>query len=88
MVGYKIFFKCSVAKDLEHIPKKDLIRILQRIESLGHNPRPVGCEKLAGYERYRIRQGNYRIIYSIKDQELSVWIVKIGHRREVYRKMS
>ncbi|MEZ4525686.1 MAG: type II toxin-antitoxin system RelE/ParE family toxin [Desulfobacterales bacterium] len=87
MAEYKIFFKHSAAKDLDSIPKNDLRRIVKRIASLAHNPRPKGHEKLAGHERYRIRQGNYRIIYSIQDQELSVWIVKIGHRRDVYRNL-
>jgi len=82
---YSIFFKDSVRKDLAAIPKNDLLRIMERIGSLAENPRPVGCEKLSGQEKYRIRQGNYRIIYSIQDAELTVWLVKVGHRREVYR---
>jgi len=49
------------------------------------HPRPPGCEKLTGQERYRIRQGNYRIIYSIQDLELTIWVVKVGHRRDIYR---
>jgi mRNA interferase RelE/StbE len=82
---YSIFFKESVRKDLDDIPGNDLRRIMERIGSLADNPRPVGCEKLSGQEKYRIRQGNYRIIYSIQDAELIVWVVKVGHRREVYR---
>ena len=58
---------------------------MERIGDLAENPRPVGCEKLSGQEKYRIRQGNYRIIYSIQDTQLTVWVVKVGHRREVYR---
>ena len=85
MAAYKIFFKKSVWKDFEAIPNKDLKRILERIESLGENPRLPGCKKLAGQERYRLRQGRYRILYSIQDEELSVWIVKVGHRKNVYR---
>ena len=85
MAVYSIFFKDSVRKDLAAIPKNDLLRIMERIGSLAENPRPVGCEKLSGQEKYRIRQGNYRIIYSIQDAELTVWLVKVGHRREVYR---
>ena len=85
MAAYKIFFRKSVKKDLSVIPVKDLKRILQKIESLGTNPRPTGCEKLSGQEKYRLRQGNYRIIYSIQDYELIVWVVKIGHRRNIYR---
>jgi len=85
MAAYKIFFKKSVWKDFEAIPNKDLKRILERIESLGENPRLPGCKKLDGQERYRLRQGRYRILYSIQDEELSVWIVKVGHRKSVYR---
>ncbi len=85
MAVYKVYFRESVEKDLITIPKKDLKRILQRIKMLEDNPRPPGCEKLTGQERYRIRQGNYRIVYSIQDYELTVWIVKAGHRRNVYR---
>ncbi|MDD5286926.1 MAG: type II toxin-antitoxin system RelE/ParE family toxin [Desulfuromonadaceae bacterium] len=85
MAVYSIFFKDSVRKDLESILGNDLKRIIERIGSLAENPRPVGCEKLSGQEKYRLRQGNYRIIYSIQDTQLTVWVVKIGHRREVYR---
>ena len=85
MAGYKILVKRSVEKDLAAIPKNDLRRILNKIESLAENPRPQGCEKLSGQEKYRIRQGRYRIVYSIQDNELTVWIVKVGHRKEIYR---
>ena len=85
MGEYKIFFKESVEKDLRSIPKKDLKKILLRIETLAKDPRPPGYEKLSGQEKYRIRQGTYRIIYSIQDQELMVWVVKVGHRKDVYR---
>ena len=85
MAAYSIFFKDSVRKDLAAIPKNDLQRIIERIGNLAENPRPLGCEKLSGQEKYRLRQGNYRIIYSIEDNQLIVWVVKVGHRREVYR---
>ncbi len=85
MGEYKIFFKESVEKDLRSIPKKDLKRILTRIEALAQEPRPQGYEKLSGRSKYRIRQGTYRIIYSIQEQELTVWVVKVGHRKDVYR---
>jgi len=85
MGEYRIFFKESVEKDFRLIPKKDLKKILTRIESLTDEPRPQGCEKLSGQEKYRIRQGTYRIIYSIHDQELTVWVVKVGHRKDIYR---
>lgn len=85
MAAYKLFFKKSVQKDFDTIPKKDLRRILNRIEKLTKDPRPSGCEKLTGQERYRLRQGRYRIVYSIQDDELSVWVVKVGHRKDIYR---
>jgi len=85
MVAYKLFFKKSVQKDFDGIPKKDLKRILRRIKSLSEDPRPKGCEKLTGQERYRLRQGRYRIVYSIQDDELTVWVVKVGHRKDIYR---
>ena len=85
MAVYKIYFKASVEKDFEKIPKKDTRKILQRIDSLTTDPRPINCEKLSDLERYRIRQGRYRIIYSIQDNELTVWVVKIGHRKDIYR---
>ncbi len=85
MAVYKLFFKKSVQKDFDTIPKKDLRRILNRIEALTEDPRPPGCEKLTGQERYRLRQGRYRIVYSIQDDELTVWVVKVGHRKQIYR---
>lgn len=85
MAKYKIFIKKSAANELENIPKKDLQKIVKRIQSLAENPRPRGFQKLSAQERYRIRQGNYRIVYSIEDKELAVQIFKIGHRQEIYR---
>jgi len=85
MAEYKVFFKKSVEKDFRVIPKKDLKKILGRIETLAEDPRPPGCEKLTGQHRYRLRQGRYRILYSIQDDELTVWVVKVGHRKEIYR---
>ena len=85
MAAYKVSFRESVEKDFSVVPKKDLKRILRRIEALAENPRPSGCEKLTGRERYRVRQGQYRIVYSVQDEVLTVWIVKVGHRKDVYR---
>ena len=85
MARFKIVFKQSVAKDLRRIPKKDVQRILARIEALADAPRPPGSEKLSAQERYRIRQGVYRVLYEIRDEELVIIVVKIGHRRENYR---
>jgi len=85
MAEYEVFFKESVHKDLKKIPKNDLIKILACIEKLSNEPQPVGCEKLTDQELYRIRQGRYRIVYSIQDSELTVWIIKVAHRKSVYR---
>lgn len=85
MASYELIFRKSVAKDLRAFPKQEIKRIMQRIRSLADDPRPVGCEKLSGQERYRVRQGVYRIIYEIEDARLIVIVVKVGHRREVYR---
>ena len=86
MAVYKVYFKESVEKDLKSIPKKDLSKIIQHISWLSQEPRPFGSEKLSGQERYRIRQGNYRVVYSIQDDMLTVWIVKVGARKEIYRR--
>ncbi len=83
---YSVYFRASVEKDFRNIPRKDAGRILQRIRSLAVDPRPPGCEKLTGQERYRLRQGRYRILYSIQDAQLAVWIVRVAHRKDVYRK--
>jgi mRNA interferase RelE/StbE len=85
MAEYEILFKESVWKDLKKVPGTDLKRILSRVEKLGDDPRPMGCEKLTGEELYRVRQGNYRIVYSIQDNELMICIIKVGHRKDVYR---
>jgi len=87
MASYRLLFKQSVAKDLRELPRQDLERILECIEALAEDSRPPGCEKLSGQgDRYRVRQGQYRIIYSIHDGTLTVMVVKVGHRRDVYRK--
>lgn len=85
MAGFEILFKESVWKDLRKIPKNQIKKILSRIENLKDDPRPIGCEKITGQELYRVRQGKYRIVYSIQDNELTVWIIKVGHRSSVYR---
>ena len=85
MAEYNIFFKESVWKDVKKIPKKDLRKLLKIINGLSENPRTLGCEKLTGQDRYRLRHGRYRIVYSIQDYELTVWIIKIAHRKDIYR---
>ena len=84
MAKYEIVFKRSVYKDLKPVPNADVKRILARIDSLADDPRGPGCEKLSGQERYRVRQGVYRIVYEIEDNRLIVTVVKIGHRGHVY----
>lgn len=84
MAKYDVVFKRSVYKDLRSIPNLDLKRILAKIIALAIDPRPVGCERLSGQERYRVRQGVYRIIYEIVDDRLIVTVVKVGHRGQVY----
>ncbi len=85
MARYEIEFKKSVDKDVRSIPTLDLKKILLRIDALRDEPRPPGSVKLAGEEFYRIRQGDYRIVYEIQDAKLLIMVIKIGHRREVYR---
>jgi mRNA interferase RelE/StbE len=85
MAEYEILFKESVWKDLKKVPKRDLKKIISRVEKLADDPRPMGCEKLTGEELDRVRQGNYRVVYSIQDNELTVWVIKVGHRKDVYR---
>ena len=85
MASYRLLIKSSVGKDIEAIPKRDRRRIIAKITSLSSNPRPPGCEKLSGHDQYRIRQGHYRILYEIHDLKLIVVVVKVGHRRDVYR---
>jgi mRNA interferase RelE/StbE len=85
MAKYSIVFRKSVAKDLKAIPKKDQIRILQRITQLAEDPRPATCKRLSGQPRYRMRQGIYRILYEIQDGQLIVTVVKIENRRDVYK---
>ncbi len=86
MGSYSIVFKRSVAKDLRDIPNRDVKRILKRISALSENPRGKGCIKLSAQERYRVRQGIYRIVYEIQDSELIVTVVKIAHRNTACKK--
>lgn len=87
MAEYRLRIKASAAKEIDAIgTKRDRQRIVGRVRSLAANPRPVGCEKLAGTASlFRIHQGQYRVIYTIDEAERTVQIVKVGHRREVYR---
>lgn len=85
MVSYHVRVKRSAAKEIEALPPKDRRREVARIQSLAGNPRPAGSEKLSGEDKYRLRQGDYRILYEIIDDELIVTVVKVGNRRDVYR---
>jgi mRNA interferase RelE/StbE len=85
MARYEVRVKPSVARDLRGVSPADVRRILARIESLCEDPRPHGAEKLSAQERYRVRQGDYRILYTAEDADLVVEIVKVAHRRDVYR---
>ncbi|MEW6229649.1 MAG: type II toxin-antitoxin system RelE/ParE family toxin [Bacillota bacterium] len=80
MASYRLTLKQSAVKELESLPHRDLARVLSRIEALADNPRPPGCEKLSGQERYRVRQGDYRILYEVNDSHQVVTVVRIGHR--------
>lgn len=86
MGNYRLQFKACVAKDLRPLPKQDVARLLRSIGALAQDPRPPGREKLSGEEKYRIRQGRYRIIYEIRDAQLIVLAVKTGQRREIPRR--
>jgi mRNA interferase RelE/StbE len=85
MGKFRLTFKKSVAKDLRNIPNADVKRILEKIDSLRENPRADGCIKLSAQQRYRVRQGLYRIIYEIRDKLLVIHAVKIGHRSVAYK---
>ena len=85
MGRYSLTIKPSAARELESIPKRILGQVAARIQGLADNPRPHGVEKLSGEQRYRIRQGDYRVVYAIDDKLAVVDVVKVGHRREVYR---
>jgi mRNA interferase RelE/StbE len=87
VASYSLRIKPSAVKEIEAVPKKDRQRIVSRIRALADNPRPVGCEKLAGQDKYRVRQGRYRIVYSVSDSNLVVLVVKVAHRKEVYRQV-
>ena len=86
MESYELLIKPSAAKELEALGRKsDRTRIVDKIYTLKDDPRPQGCEKLTGQDRYRVRQGQFRILYVVDDNERVVTVVKIGHRRDVYR---
>jgi mRNA interferase RelE/StbE len=87
VASYRLVIKASARKELEQVePKKLRQRLVGALERLALDPRPAGCEKLAGvYDAYRIRQGDFRAVFTVDDEARVVTIVKVGHRREVYR---
>jgi len=85
VASYRVLIKPSAVKELERLPAKDRKRVASRITSLATDPRPPGADKLSGHEKYRLRQGDYRILYAIDDADVTVLVVKVGHRRDVYR---
>ena len=86
MARYRLLIKPLAVKDIEAIPvKRDRQRVVERISKLAEDPRPFGSEKISGQDKYRVRQGRYRILYVIEDQDLIVQVVKVGHRKDVYR---
>ncbi|MBK7379907.1 MAG: type II toxin-antitoxin system RelE/ParE family toxin [Ignavibacteriales bacterium] len=85
MVKFKLQFKKSAAKELMALLNKEIKRILQSIDQLIENPRPINSKKLSASEKYRLRIGNYRVLYEIQDQRLIIFIVKIAHRKEAYK---
>ena len=86
MARYDVFIKPSARKELEAVDsKKDRQRIVTAIRALADEPRPTGCRKLSGRGKYRIRCGDYRVVYAVVDVVLVVTVVKIGHRLDVYR---
>lgn len=87
MASYEIRFRRSVSKDLRRLPRQDIERILETITALADDPRPPGVEKLSASEKYRIRCGRYRVLYEIRDDRLVVTVVKVAHRRHVYRRL-
>jgi mRNA interferase RelE/StbE len=85
MASYKIEIKKSAAKEIENLPSVILKRVVSHIQELANEPRPLGCKKLSGDEKYRLRVGDYRILYEIEDEIVMVYVVKVAHRKEVYR---
>ena len=85
MAVYSVLIKRSAAKELEVVPKKDREKLVGKIQALAVDPRPPGAEKLAGDDKYRIRHGVYRVLYEVDDDTVVVMVVRVAHRREVYR---
>ena len=85
MEKYKLQIKKSAEKELRKIPKRELIKIINKIQNLSEDPHPVGSIKLSNQEKYRLRIGNYRVLYKVEDNILTIFIIKVGHRKDIYR---
>ena len=86
MASYRVLIAKSAARELEAVPLKNRRRIIARIRALSDDPRPPGCEKLSGEDKYRVRQGDYRILYEIADADVVVTVIRVGNRRDVHRR--
>jgi mRNA interferase RelE/StbE len=85
VANYRLLIKPSAVKELEALPKKDSRRVVRRVQALAEDPRPQGAEKLKGANLYRVRQGDYRVLYQVEDAAKTITVIKIGNRRDVYR---
>ena len=85
MASYNIEIKKSASKELSKLPKKELKSVINKIKNLSADPRPTGSKKLSGDEKYRVRVGNHRVLYTIEDEKLVIYIVKVGHRKDIYK---
>jgi mRNA interferase RelE/StbE len=85
VASYRLLIKPSAAKEIEALPLSERRRVASRVRRLSEEPRPPGNEKPTGHELYRVRQGDYRILYEVLDHDRTVTVIKIGHRRDVYR---
>jgi mRNA interferase RelE/StbE len=85
VASYSVIIKRSAAKEIEDLPKKERAAVVAKIRALAEDPRPRGCDKLAGDDKYRIRHGVYRILYEVNDDAIVVTVVRVRHRREAYR---
>lgn len=86
MASYELRWKRSAEKELRQLPREAIVRLVELAESLRQNPFPTGSKKLTGTQNaYRVRTGDYRLVYEVQGNELVVHVVRVGHRREVYR---
>lgn len=85
MASYRLLIKPSAVREIERLPKRDRRRVVAMVHALAADPRPRGAEKLSGHELYRVRQGDYRVVYEIQDRDRSIVVVRVAHRRDAYR---